>query len=1079
MHLNRLPSIVRARRRRSVGPGEGRERGQAIIIAAIAMAAVIAIAAYAINTAEWWDHSHHLQEQADAAALAAASNYNAALCQSSPSTVNTDIANTIAQYDGGSSTTQGNGFTGTATSTYNSQIYPTTQATGHTLTALINSNYFVNPQNWSGSPLTGNPCTDGVIDVKLTETNLGSLLPIISPQYINAESEVGFYEVSTDRDVEPFIFQDDVPQAMWVEQIEEVNEGNNTYDPVLATQMLSNNNGTFSAQLSSFAAENHSGSSTAAFPLGYRIVASAFPPPSGSTTAPSCPPIYGTRTNITNDTDYEPNGVVCYDIGPSNPSSTNDVDTGVGFTNVWSSENSYNAANGDPTTPGQPYYTANNQQGASPAAPQAEGAWIVPCAGTGSCTATNASQSCGTSPSTNSNFSSASASTTVVLCADVAFTSSSGTPITCSQASLTATEIPTIESATSAPQVAMNCPTTGGLTGATPWYSSGITIAANSGPTSFALSWVLKTGAVPTEDNSSGNNVVTTPSNPTSQISETAKSGTWTTGSGENGTGCTPTAPCACTTGNKCTCSNSNPCQCTAGFPCICSGSFSCNCTNYVCTCNSANNAQCSGSFDGYTAESNCAVGDVTTSYSSSNSPCGEIVQRYWAGAYNQDSGSVSRSGPLTNLAITNCTTGNAIQSIQVSNPSNVNACLSVTTVADFSTDTISASSIGNPISLNAGDDDVSGEWDCATPLYNSGSNNYNPDYESGNSYPRSDTFNQDIQWWIEDGCNTYGITPSGGSWSSTTTSWPPLTANATPKYAPGDPPPWSGQTTGGTAEVPIATSTYDPMSTLASLDAPPAAGYTTTDTPSCPTTTTFDTPATGCVMGVDDPDITTNLMAGLNERIYRETCTPVDNSGGLYMNCTPPSGGVKCNNLWDTANNVNDITSLSPADPRLVSVPLTYYGELYANASVDPPVSPAPIAGFAEFYITGWWGDPCSSIGGDWLSGDTYKGYQVAEDDAPPTDPDEGQNGSIDDDQGAEGTTYSYTSGQCLSTSTPPTPGYNPNGPSLSGQTLCSDQGVLLGHFVTYVAAPGLGTASSTQCTASTLGICTAVLEK
>ena len=76
---------------------------------------------------------------------------------------------------------------------------------------------------------------------------------------------------------------------MWVEQIEEVNEGNNTYDPILATQELTNNNGTFSAQLSSFAAENSSNSATAAFPLGYRIVASAFPPPTGSTTAPRLP----------------------------------------------------------------------------------------------------------------------------------------------------------------------------------------------------------------------------------------------------------------------------------------------------------------------------------------------------------------------------------------------------------------------------------------------------------------------------------------------------------------------------------------------------------------------------------------------------------------------------------------------------------------------------------------------------------------------------------------------------------------------------------------------------------------------
>ena len=55
----------------------------------------------------------------------------------------------------------------------------------------------------------------------------------------------------------------------------------------------------------------------------------------------------------------------------------------------------------------------------------------------------------------------------------------------------------------------------------------------------------------------------------------------------------------------------------------------------------------------------------------------------------------------------------------------------------------------------------------------------------------------------------------------------------------------------------------------------------------------------------------------------------------------------------------------------------------------------------------------------------------------------------------------------------------------------LCSDQGILLGHFVTYVAPPGIGSASNVKCDtsgsesdgnsnySSPLAICTAVLIK
>jgi len=69
----------------------------------------------------------------------------------------------------------------------------------------------------------------------------------------------------------------------------------------------------------------------------------------------------------------------------------------------------------------------------------------------------------------------------------------------------------------------------------------------------------------------------------------------------------------------------------------------------------------------------------------------------------------------------------------------------------------------------------------------------------------------------------------------------------------------------------------------------------------------------------------------------------------------------------------------------------------------------------------------------------------------APP-DPDAGENGSID---------------SCSAGSV----GYN-------GHGYCSDQGILMGHFVKYVAPPGTGQGSG-QCTANTLGICIGILTK
>jgi uncharacterized membrane protein len=59
----------------------GEERGNVIVIVAVAMSALILLVAFVVDVAHWKVHSRHLQLQADAAALAAASSLSAGACQ--------------------------------------------------------------------------------------------------------------------------------------------------------------------------------------------------------------------------------------------------------------------------------------------------------------------------------------------------------------------------------------------------------------------------------------------------------------------------------------------------------------------------------------------------------------------------------------------------------------------------------------------------------------------------------------------------------------------------------------------------------------------------------------------------------------------------------------------------------------------------------------------------------------------------------------------------------------------------------------------------------------------------------------
>ena len=195
------------------------------------------------------------------------------------------------------------------------------------------------------------------------------------------------------------------------------------------------------------------------------------------------------------------------------------------------------------------------------------------------------------------------------------------------------------------------------------------------------------------------------------------------------------------------------------------------------------------------------------------------------------------------------------------------------------------------------------------------------------------------MQWWIEEGCND---------------GWTSVSAN--------DDVAWNDA---------LPTTDYDIYNLF------PSGGYTYPGAPSNTNCTnsncgppTCDSTNNDCVQGIDDPDIDINIADALDERIYGMAC-PDGNGTGSDGNCklnggTPNSGictspsNAASANLWEGANSVADILALKN-DPRLVTVPITYFGSLYPNSEAFPPTITVPITGFAEFYITGWWGDPCS----------------------------------------------------------------------------------------------------------------------
>lgn len=273
------------------------ERGAVLVITVAVMLSLVVIVAYAIDTGVWFVHSRHLQTEADAAALAAAQDFQ----YPCDTTIDAAVIQRVHQYDGTGLTTFAS--SPSVPSPYNQQVAvtPTASVTPvpgqHNLVSLVNSPNFAGQSlpgdtNSQGNPLS-DPCTDGAIDVKMTETNLPSFFPFINPSYLNRQAEVQFEQVNAQSGAEPLAIPNVSPKNMSATLVDE-----SSGTPVATFPLTTTDSQTWTSSLTSVTFPT----GTNPIDLGLRVRMD-----NGS----AAPCTYSGTVNATT-------GVSCYDSGSTN-----------------------------------------------------------------------------------------------------------------------------------------------------------------------------------------------------------------------------------------------------------------------------------------------------------------------------------------------------------------------------------------------------------------------------------------------------------------------------------------------------------------------------------------------------------------------------------------------------------------------------------------------------------------------------------------------------------------------------------------------------------------------------------------
>src|SRR3954447_17331949 len=175
------------------------QRGSIAIAAALLMPFLLSLGILAADVGNAYVHKRELQTQADAAALAGAAYWKFP-CD--------DAAIRAA-----------------------AQSYAGKDHNVFANVPAARSTFALNQPTFSGQAkpgdlgLTGNPCADGVVDVKMTEKNVPWILGKSFTRYINAQARVSLFQQTTEDQLEALAVSDSDPVAATAYFVNEDNNG--------------------------------------------------------------------------------------------------------------------------------------------------------------------------------------------------------------------------------------------------------------------------------------------------------------------------------------------------------------------------------------------------------------------------------------------------------------------------------------------------------------------------------------------------------------------------------------------------------------------------------------------------------------------------------------------------------------------------------------------------------------------------------------------------------------------------------------------------------------------------------------
>lgn len=183
------------------------QRGAMALTVALLFPALLVLGVVAVDFGNWFVHKRELQTQADAAALAGADNFRFP-CD------NTSITAAAQSYAG-----------------KDHNIFANLPAAGTHF--VLNQSNFYGQSKPGDSGLSGTPCNDRAVDVKMTETDVPGIFTSLLVPFINAQARVSILQQTTANSLEALAVADSAPVAATAYFVD---EGNN--DAILASAPL-------------------------------------------------------------------------------------------------------------------------------------------------------------------------------------------------------------------------------------------------------------------------------------------------------------------------------------------------------------------------------------------------------------------------------------------------------------------------------------------------------------------------------------------------------------------------------------------------------------------------------------------------------------------------------------------------------------------------------------------------------------------------------------------------------------------------------------------------------------------------